>query len=344
MTAHTSPKRADMVTISDVARHAGVGLATVSRVLNGSDAVRPETRARVLAAMDELGYLPSAAARALSRGRTNAIGVVMPLVDHPASAERLRGALRHLASTAYDLVVFNTAAAARPDGPIPGVFSRQRTDGLLVVDYELDAVDRRRLVQANLPAVLVGVASADLPCVVTDDVAGGRLATEHLLALGHRRIGFIGDEPGPADGQSEGRRAGFRAALTAAGSAAADGHVGLGPHERAVARAQGRAMLAAADRPSAVVAASDHQALGVLAAAADLGLRVPEEVSVVGFGDIELAAYAGLTTVSAALERSGELGAERLLQGLNGVTGPPDRLELPPELIARATTGPAPPA
>jgi DNA-binding LacI/PurR family transcriptional regulator len=223
---------------------------------------------------------------------------------------------------------------------MPGLFSRQRTDGLLVVDYELDAGDRRRLVQAKLPAVLLGVDSPDHPCIVTDDVAGGRLATDHLLALGHRRIAFVGDEPGPTGGQSEARRAGYEAALATADAAGPGPLVRLGAHDREVARAHGRSLLAAPDRPSAVVAASDHQALGVLSAAADLGLRVPEQVSVVGFGDIEVASYAGLTTVSAALERSGQLAAQRLLEQLEGTVGAADRVELPPRLVARATTGP----
>jgi LacI family transcriptional regulator len=325
-----------VTTISDVARRAGVGLATVSRVLNGSGAVRAETRERVLAAMEELGYVPSAAARALSRKRTDAIGVLMGPWADPATAERWRGVMERLAATTYDVVVFNPVHAG-PPGPL---LSRQRTDGLLVVGSALAPSEERRLSQADLVAVVVGAAAREHPCIVSDEVAAGRMATEHLIGLGHRRIAFVG--PASAEGWTAGedRRRGYEAALAAAGVPADDGLVRLGAQGRGGARAVGRERLGAADRPSAVLAASDDLALGVLAAATGLGLGEPGGVSVVGVDDIELAGFAGLTTVRLPLRRSGQLAVERLLQMLDGGAREVDRTELPVELVVRASTGP----
>jgi DNA-binding LacI/PurR family transcriptional regulator len=172
--------------------------------------------------------------------------------------------------------------------------------------------------------------------VFIDDVEGGRLAVRHLLALGHRRIGFIGDrEPHPYGFTSSARRrAGAAGACDAAG---AELIVLRGPYGREEARSIAAKMLAGGDPPTAIFAPSDLQALGVLEAAEDLGLRVPQDLSVVGFDDIEVARYAGLTTVAQPLEESGLLGAQLLLQALEGEPGSTQRLEL--RLVVRSTTG-----
>jgi DNA-binding LacI/PurR family transcriptional regulator len=179
-------------------------------------------------------------------------------------------------------------------------------------------------------------------------VAGGRLATGHLTGLGHRRIGFVGDMPfarppaGLGFTSSADRLRGYRQALTAAGIGFEAGLVRRGPHDAAAAAEHAAQLLKAHDPPTAIFAASDTQAIGVLAAADRLGVAVPDQLSVIGFDDIESAAFLGLSTVRQPLARSGTEGAERLCALLRGERLRAERAELPLELVTRASTAPAP--
>jgi DNA-binding LacI/PurR family transcriptional regulator len=330
-----------MATIAEVAREAQVGVATVSRVLNGSAAVRPETRRRVLSAIARLGYSPNAAARALSTGRTRAIGVVAPFFTRPSVMERLRGVSRVLAGAGYQLVLFDVERPAQRDEYFHTLSGRGGLDGLLSISLCPGDEQLARFAAVGVPVVLVDHPHPSLTAVYTDDVAGGRLATEHLLALGHERIAFLGDRERGGHGltSSAWRRSGYADALSAAGLELDEGLVRRAPYGRAAAAALTRELLEADDPPTALFAASDTQAVGALEAAAALGVRVPADLSVVGYDDIELARYAGLTTVAQPLEQSGARGAELLLAALDGaaVTG----VQLPVELVVRATTAEA---
>jgi DNA-binding LacI/PurR family transcriptional regulator len=325
-----------LATIAEVARYAGVGVATVSRVLNGSPAVRDQTRQRVLVAIDDLGYAPNAAARALSTGRTLAIGVIAPFFTRPSVMERLRGVSHVLASAGYQLVLFDVE---RP-GQDWGSFRTLPTglDGLLSISLCPPAADLARYAAAGMPVVLVDHPHESLPSVHTDDVAGGRLATEHLLGLGHRRIGFVGDFEHNYHGftSSAMRRAGYQQALTAAGLEIAPELVRRAAHGREPAAELARELLGSHEPPTAIFAVSDTQAMGVLEAAEELGVHVPGDLSVIGYDDIELARYAGLTTVAQPLEESGERGAELLLAALEGAATV--GRQLPVELVVRSTT------
>lgn len=331
-----------MATIDEVARRAGVGVGTVSRVLNGRPRVAPATRERVLSIIAELDYHPSAAARGLSLGRTSSVGVIVPFVTQLSVVERVRGIVQALGGSGYDMVLFAVETPSQRDDVFRRVAIGGPVDGVLVVslpprDDELD-----RLGAAGRPAVLVDAAHPRLPSVVTDDVEGGCLATDHLLALGHRRIAFVGDAPDPAFGFSacRMREQGYRTSMAAAGVAVDEALVRRGPHGREVAHALTRALLELREPPTAVFASSDTQALGVLEAAGFAGYRVPEDLSVVGYDDIEVAPYAGLSTVSQPLLESGTRGARLLLEALDGHQGPPAREQLPLTLVPRRTTGP----
>jgi LacI family transcriptional regulator len=302
-------------------------VATVSRVLNCSPAVREETRRRVLDAIADLGYAPNAAARALSTGRTRAIGVVAPFFTRPSVIQRLRGISRVLACGGYRLVLFDEHLEALPDGG--------GLDGLLSISLCPSEGELDRFAASGLPVVLVDHPHERVPAVYTDDVAGGRLATEHLLELGHERIALIGDaEEGCTSGAM--RRSGYEAALEAAGLAVDPALVRRVPHEQEAAAAATRELLQCGDPPTALFAASDTQALAALEAAGALGAAVPGDLSIVGYDDIELARYLGLTTVAQPLEQSGACGAEMLLAALEGATAPGRQLEV--ELIVRSTT------
>jgi LacI family transcriptional regulator len=325
-----------VATISEVARHAGVGIATVSRVLNGSPAVRDETRQRVLDAIADLAYAPNPAARALSTGRTQSIGVVAPFFTRPSVMERLRGISHALAGAGYQLVLFDVERPGQDwesFRTLPGGL-----DGLLSISLCPPDADLARFEAAGMPVVLIDHPDQRLPGVYTDDEAGGRLAAEHLLGLGHRRIAFIGDFEHNYHGftSSAMRRRGYEQALAAAGFAVDPQLVRRAAHGREPAAGLMHELLGLADPPTAVFAASDTQAIGALEAAEALGVDVPGDLSVVGYDDIELARYAGLTTVAQPLEESGVRGAELLLAALEGAATVGRQLQV--ELVVRTTT------
>jgi DNA-binding LacI/PurR family transcriptional regulator len=311
MTADNRP------TIRDVARRAGVGIGTVSRVLNDSPLVTDGMRERVLGAIQELGFRRNATARSLSVGRTHHIGVMAPFFTSPSSVERLRGVSDCLTPRGYGLVLVDIETG-RQRADMLGDLSR--LDGLLVISLPLSDGEVAGLARDRMPAVLVDAEHPELLHVAIDDVQGGRMATEHLLAKGHRRIAFVGDRAYPAFGftSSERRREGYRTALTGAGIELDPALERRGGHEREDARALAEALLREPDPPTAVFAASDVQALGVLEAAQAAGLRIPAELAVIGFDDIELAAVVGLTTVRQPLRQSGRRGAELLLAAIEG--------------------------
>jgi LacI family transcriptional regulator len=335
------PKRA---TIRDVAQRAGVSLATVSRALNGSPLVNAETKQRIVEAAGELDFAPSLSARRLSLGKTQTITVVTSFLTRPQAAERLRGIDAALADSEFDLVIYNVETVEKRNQYFQTLPLRQRTDGLLVVSLPPPAEVVPRLERADIPIVFIDAYenTSGLPRVLGDDENGGQLAAEHLLGLGHHRLGFIGDEFANPFGftSSRDRFAGYSRALTDAGLVPADGDIALGAHGRYEARDLAATMLSQANRPTAIFAASDTQALGVLAAAQDLGLHVPDDLSVIGYDDIEACDFVGLTTVRQHLFESGRQGAQMLMAEIVERAVPPPAVVIQPEIVRRRTTGP----
>jgi LacI family transcriptional regulator/LacI family repressor for deo operon, udp, cdd, tsx, nupC, and nupG len=326
-------------TIRDVARHAGVSVATVSRVLNEIPVVRSEVRERVRAAITELGYRPSSTARNLSLGRSQAIGVVAPFFTTPSVVERLRGVSERASRHGYALMLFDVETPDQRAGAFRDFARLDRVDGLLVISLPLYDDEVTALERDRLPVVMVDIGHPRVPHVVTDDVRGGELAAEHLISRGHRRIGFVGDLPPSPFGftSSEHRREGFRRALRRAGIPP-DGEIERrGRHGREEARVLAEDLLRCGDRPTAVFAASDTQALGVLEAAQAVGLEVPGDVAVIGFDDTEIAGAIGLSTVRQPLRESGARGADLLFAAIAGDEAPEGMLE-PLAVIARRTT------
>jgi DNA-binding LacI/PurR family transcriptional regulator len=333
------------VTIRDVAREAGVSVATASRVLNGKDIVKPLTRDRILSVMAELGFSPSPAARRLSLGRTLTIGVVVSFLTRPQAAERLRGVDAVLADSEFDLVIYNVESVQKRDHYLSTLTTSQRADGLLIMSLPPTPETAEALNGSPVPIVFIDVHTPSvehLPRVSGDDAGGGALAARHLLDLGHRSIAFIGDALADPFGftSSRDRERGFRAELERAGLDVPDPWIGHGAHGRYEARDLARRMLADADRPTAIFTASDTQALGVIAAARELGLHVPDDLSVVGYDDIEAADYVGLTTVRQQLFESGRRGAQILLAEIADRSVGPAIAQLSPELVVRVTTAP----
>ena len=318
-----------------------MGVATVSRVVNGAPSVRADTRERVLAAVRRLDYAPNAAARALSTGRTGRIGVVAPFFTSASITARLRGVARVLADADRQLVLFAVERAAQRGAAFATLAAGGTVDAVLAVSLAPSPAVAARLEAAGRPVVLLDQEHPTLPCVWTDDVAGGRLAAEHLLALGHERIAFVGDvEPNEYGFTSSARRrAGYEAGLRDAGLAPEPALVRRVPHGRGPAQRAARALLALREPPSAIFAASDEQALGVLGAAAEAGVPVPGRLSVVGFDDVEVARWAGLTTVAQPLEASGAQAADLVLAAIAGA--PTRSRRLPLTLVPRVSSAKA---
>jgi DNA-binding LacI/PurR family transcriptional regulator len=332
------------VTIADVAADAGVGVGTVSRVLNGSDQVRESTMRMVLDSIDRLGYRPSHAAAALVRGSPRTVALIVAHLTRPSAVVRVASALAVFEEQGYDAIVYNVDSPAERDRHLEALLPTHRADGVLAVCLPLSRGQLGQFARAGVAVVSVDAANPGVPQTIIDDVAGGRLATGHLIALGHRRIGFVGDMPhrkppaGLGFTSSADRQRGYRRALAAAGIDAEDGLIRLGPHDAAVAAEHAAQLLKSPDPPSAIFAASDIQAIGVLAAADRLGVAVPGELSVVGFDDIESAAFLDLSTVRQPLARSGTESARRLCALLRGERVRPLRQELPIELMARGSS------
>ena len=333
------------VTIRDVARRAGVSVATASRAINQTGLVNAQTRERILSVVDELGFAPSPAARRLSLGRTLTVGVVVSFLTRPQAAERLRGVDAVLTDSEFDLVIYNVESVQKRDHYLATLAHSQRTDGLLVMSLPPRAEAGAILSRGPVPVVFIDVhttAVEDMPRVIGDDIAGGALAARHLLDLGHTAIGFVGDAVEDPFGftSSRDRERGLTQELATAGIALPPAWIGHGAHGRYEARDLARRMLLADPRPTAIFAASDTQALGVIAAAHEVGLRVPDDLSVIGYDDVEAADYVALTTVSQRLFESGRLGAEILLAEIDRRSEQPPIAKLSPEVVVRATTAP----
>ena len=332
------------VTIADVAAASGVGVGTVSRVINGGANVRESTKRSVLTVIKQLGYRPSYLAASLSRGTPRTIAIVVPHLTTPSAVMRLAGSLAVLDEQGYDTVVCNVDTPGQRDHHLTALTSRYRVDGVIVVSLRLSRQWLASFRRAGVPLVAVDAELAGVPHTVTDDVAGGRLATEHLLSLGHRQIGFVGDTRRLAAGNglgftaSDRRLRGYRETLQNAGIRYDTTLVRRGPHGAANAEALAAELLSLPDPPSAVFAASDTQAMGVLAAADRAGRPVPGELSVIGFDDIESAKLLGLSTVRQPLEDSGAEAASRLCALLRGEPIGPLRQRLALEVVHRSST------
>ena len=333
------------VTIRDVAKQAGVGIATVSRVLNDSPLVSEETRHKVLAAITALDYSPSAVARHLSRGKAMAVAVIAPFFTRRSYVERLQGIENVLSSSGYDLILYNVETVARRDECFRALPRSERLDGLLVLSLPPNDVEVERLLNVGVPAVLVDAYHPALPTVQIDDVAGARTAVRHLIDLGHTRIAYIGEylDQNPLHFQPIGDRyTGYREALVGAGLPFRPEYHCQGKYGWREARRMAHELLDLPEPPTAVFAYSDTMAFGVLEAAQQRGLAVPGNLSVIGFDDVEVAQYFRLTTVRQPLYESGARGAELLLEGMESEDSRPvaSHHVLPTELVDRSTTGP----
>lgn len=333
------------VTIYDVAQAAGVGISTVSRVLNESSNVRQETRQRVLDAIETLGYKPNLLARNLSRIRVRTVGVMLSYLTSPFQVAVLRGIEKALSAAGFDLVIYSLDSQTRRDVLLESLSRGGRTDGLIVVSFAPPAHLLRHFQRSHIPIVAVDFYSEAVPSVYVDNVHGGFLAASHLLAKGHTRIGYVQDYAEDPNGPGGNRPAadrlrGYKQALAQAGIPFDPALVALSEgHTRRCGVAAAAELLDRPEPPTAIFACSDMLALGVLEYARSHGVDVPGQLAVVGFDDIELASFAGLTTVRQPMGQLGRLAAEIMIATLEGTPPEEEHVLLPLELVIRSSSG-----
>ncbi len=330
-----------MAGIADVARAAGVSKSTASRALTGAGYVSDETRARVQSAAAALGYVPTTSAVSLVTGRTQTIGVVMPTFDRWFFAHVLEGIQDALLERRYDLALYGAAPESDARREMFEHFlARKRFDGLIAVGIEPNAHELERLVAFGKPVVSVGGYDIGTNAVSIDDRATGRIATEHLVGLGHRAIAFVGGDP---DGRrtsygDQQRLEGYFSAMRDAGLEASAVHV---PSEVTMPGGYGAAVDVLGDRrtrPTAIVGVCDEVAVGAIIAARRLGIRVPDQLSVVGIDDHAYAEMFSLTTLQQKPHQQGRAAVQLLMWQLDDPDAATHRIYEASPLIMRSST------
>lgn len=332
-----------MVTSRDVAREAGVSQATVSRVLAGAARVTPATAERVRAAMARVGYVPNAAARTMKTRRTGAVGVVVADITNPFYPQVLDALSAELGRAGQRMTLWNAAApeAGGEESAVEAIQQGQ-VDGLIFTTVTADSTALMTALDGALPVVLLNRGVPNLACdqVVSDNVTGAGLVADYLVDAGHERIGFIGGPDRPSTAVE--RAAGFRAGLMRRGVELPTAYVRHGDFSHASGHSALRDLRALDPPPTAVFCANDLTAFGALDAARSLGVRVPDDLWVVGFDDVAMAAWEAydLTTVRQPLADMVARAVELLLARIADPARPPRREVFPAELVIRGSSGP----
>ena len=330
-------------TIRDVARRAQVSTATVSRVLAGIGQVRPETRDRVLDAARAMDYRPSGIARSLKLRQTRTLGLIVTDIENPFFPELVRAVEDAAREAGYAVLLCNAADDPEREAAYLDLLFERRVDGVVIAASSLGTRHKEWLAEPPLPVILVNaVEGPPLPTVASDSRGGARLAVEHLLSLGHRRIAHLAAPPRNPDGSErlEGARAGIAGAgLDPATMLVVVDDAGVAGGERAM-----REVLVRDRSVTGVFAYNDLMAIGALRAIRATGRSVPRDISVVGFDDIALSAYVDppLTTIAQETAAMGRWAVGRLIASLASPGSRPPSERMPVSLRVRGSTGPAP--
>lgn len=328
-------------TIIDVARRAGLSTATVSRALRGLPNVSESARSRVMRAAEELSYTASPLASQLSSGRTGTVGVVAPFVNRWFFGQVVAGVDSELRAHDRDLLLYNLGDTRVHERFFERLPVRRRVDALIVLTLPLSDAETEALASLQIPVTVLGPPTPSFFNVRIDDAAAATTAVRHLINLGHRRIGLItpaGHDPRRFTTPIL-RRHAYRTTLRAAGiphdpQLEVMGQFGI--EEGAAAMAQ---LLTLPQPPTAVFAESDEMAFGALRTLRRMGLRSPEDISVIGFDDHEISHLMDLTTIGQPVVEQGALLARQVLKALDGTETEPSEIVLPTRLIVRGTTG-----
>jgi DNA-binding LacI/PurR family transcriptional regulator len=324
------------ITIYDVAKASGVSIATVSRVMNKPGKVNPETRAAVLAAIDELGFVPKAESRVRALRGTNRIGVLIPFFIAPSFVQRLRGIATVLSKANFEMVIFPVDSRSQMANYLEILPLNRSVDGLIIVSQTFDSVVAKRLIKNRLETVIIEYNNPNFCTVQINNEEGGYLAAKYLLKHGHKRFIFLGGSDKPEFGVDPitPRLEGFRKGLAEAGIDLPDSAVHLFITDT---KSIIENTIQEIGYPIAIFAATDRQAFAVQKVARMLGLLIPQDIAVIGFDDVEMADIVGLTTVRQPLDESGIIAAELLLSRINDPSRSVQHIRLPLNIIERET-------
>lgn len=327
-------------TIHDVARIAGVGIGTVSRVLNQHPSVRPITREKVLAAIAQLRFKPNPIARSMISKRTGSIGVIVPFFTRPFHIEVLCGVQNALSREHKELIIYNVEDDTQRDRYFSELPMHRKVDGILIISLIPNDTFVQGFHDVGLPTVLVDAYSPDLTSLVVDNVEGAYQAVKCLIDKGHTRIGFINGiiEGNFKFNQANDRLIGFHRALGEAGLLFEPTLMVESEWNRHAGRSAALHLLTQKPRPTAIFATSDTQAIGVLEAAKSLDISVPAELSVIGYDGIEASELLDLSTVQQPMQQMGEEGITKLIELIAEPQRPPELIRLSTTLIERNTT------
>jgi len=330
--------------IVDVAREAGVSTATVSRALSGKDYISPKTKALVEEVAERLGYVPSASAYTLVTGRTRNIGVVVPYVDRWFFSSALETIDRELVKAGYDVTLYNLSSG---DDHRKSIFKkslpRKRVDAVMCIAVRMSEDEIETLAKVNKPIVAIGGPIKGATCIKVDDTAAGKLATEHLLAMGHSKIAMIGqfENEDKVFNVFNERREGYEVALKNAGITPRDAwYKTVSKYAISEGYAAAKQLLGDPhNAPTAIFASSDELAVGAMLAAKDMGLSIPNDLSIVGVDNHELADFFGITTINQDVHGQAEKLVKTMLQLLDDPEHQvEDQVNWPVELIVRSST------
>jgi DNA-binding LacI/PurR family transcriptional regulator len=335
------PLKKKSPTIYDVAKLSGVSISTISRVLNAPDKVNSETHKRVMNAIDKLGFVPRAEARAHALRNTNRIGVLTPFFTAPSFVQRFRGVASALSKANYELVIYPVDSMDHLQGYISSIPLMRNIDGLIIMSLSVGDQDAQRLSSNGMETVLVEYSHPQLNSIVINDERGGQLAAEHLISKGHKLFAFMGDIEPPEKFMIHpvrSRLTGFKQVLEKAGLSLSKAYTRSAPYTKKESKQAALELLSLPTPPSAIFVGSDIQALSVMKVARQLNIKIPDDLAVIGFDDIDVAEHVDLTTICQHLDESGRLAAEILLARISEPNRPLQHINLPLNLIERLTT------
>jgi len=338
------------VTIYDVAKKAGVGIGTVSRVINNSPQISPSTREKVLKVIKELKYQPSAMAQGLARKRTNIIACIVPFFTGYFYFELLNGVQQSLSNYGYDLILYSVDKLEKKEEILKRTIRERKVDGVLLISMPIPNKLVFKFRESKLPIVLVDSYHDALDSIIIENKEGAFIATEYLINLGHKRIGMINGclSSVPAINRLEGFKAAldkykivYNDALVINVDLNGDPEVlhNDGFNKKAGYKAMNDLLKLNENRPTAVFVSSDIQATGAIKAIQEHDLKIPNDITIVGFDDIELSEYLGLTTVHQPMCEMGTLAVNRLMDKIAGKDSNGFKTVFATKLVIRETCG-----
>jgi len=327
-------KKKRTVTIQDVAKKAKVSVSTVSRVLNGKVDVASETQDRILSVIEDLGYTTNLAARSMRSHKKNLVGLIMPDIAYPFAIEVMKGVNRAIAESEFDLLVYTTgdvrkSGRASHEQKYVSLLTNSISDGVIIVAPVADEISN----DAPIVSIDPLASNPNYPAVHATNYQGAMEGMEYLLGLGHKRIGFIS---GRAELESSNRRLiGYREALERAGVPVDEQLIASGDYTTETGVSCARELLALNNPPTAIFASNDQMAIGVFQVAEELGIRIPGDLSVLGFDNITESKYMGLTTVDQFISEMGYVATQMLIKIINGTPLDEQTYQMQTQLVIR---------